>query len=151
VIGVDSALALTRAAGGREFYVPQHRIDGDHWIARTIGLERARLLAHRYAQDTLILPMCKPLLNRIDAVALHARKWSVPQIAAKLNITSRHVRKLLRKAGVAEHDIRPERYEPDAPICPTCRRKYRRPASGAADDPAQLVLFPLIGRPQGQG
>lgn len=54
-VGVEAALALADARGGRRIHVPKHMLAA-HWIVREIGMERARRLAAVFGGEQIDLP-----------------------------------------------------------------------------------------------
>jgi len=139
LIGVEPALALARAGRGRDVYVPDV-MPADHWIVLAIGMERARIFARRYGRDTLTLPTAKKVLAMMDAARLHDEGRSVPVIAARLKLTTRHVRRLLRNAGVG-YIPQARGYKPEVEACPACGHRHRPKRPHGPPDGRQLQLF----------
>ncbi|PZU89090.1 MAG: hypothetical protein DI527_16280 [Chelatococcus sp.] len=119
--GVEAATTLVKAFGGTEIYIPETWREG-HQL-NVVGEELAKALCAMLGGATVVIP--KELMT---AQARHRRALELAQeglktaeIARALNLTERHVYKLLATA-------------------PTTRRKTRRFV-----DPRQISFLPPEG------
>lgn len=92
VHGDDAALAVVEAYGGTTVYVPACRIPDEHPLVLSLGREIAETLQRSAAGEHAYIPTSRALRCRI----LHRQGLTVPDMARRLGITQRSVRRLLR-------------------------------------------------------
>ncbi|WP_374467411.1 helix-turn-helix domain-containing protein [Ferrovibrio sp.] len=62
IAGLQAALQVASAAGGRRRYVPApKRLDADHWLVKAVGREKAGLIAKHLVGENSGLPITFPL------------------------------------------------------------------------------------------
>jgi hypothetical protein len=108
LVGVEAALVIARRFGGRRLYIPRRPGDG-HKIVRCIGREGARRLGAALGGEGFIIPCARSYLRWLDARALRILGLSNAEIAERIGVNERHVRRLL-------HGFRPERYAADETV-----------------------------------
>lgn len=98
VLGLRVALGLMREFGGREMRFPKSP-GPHHPIIKALGEEDGRALCHYLADQTLYVPHGRAASNRRQVVALEDAGLTRGQIARRLQLSARHVRRLSRSAG----------------------------------------------------
>lgn len=111
LLGLEAALRLVRAMGGRTLRVPHGNNAKGRAVlaalARCVGEEGARILAREYAATQLYIPRCARVLAalRNAALARDHRNWSgqgcserklVSRLSERYGISDRYVWHLLR-------------------------------------------------------
>ncbi|NKB37881.1 MAG: hypothetical protein GKR93_12065 [Gammaproteobacteria bacterium] len=64
VIGLPSTILMVEHYGGTELWVPE-KIDRNHDLAKTIGLESAAKLCHHFSREKLLIDKCESAMNAI--------------------------------------------------------------------------------------
>ena len=101
ILGIADAEALCVAFAGREFYVPDTMVLGEHHpLVVAIGLPAAKLLTYYYHGAKLNFPVAA--IRRQRVLDLKAQGMQNSAIAAQLLCTDRYVRKVLALARDAE-------------------------------------------------
>ncbi len=88
------AIRFARRFGNAKLYVPR-RIGAAHPLARCLGPRGAQALCAAMGGETHVVPRATPFLRWLDARALCVLGLSRSEIAVRLGIGPRHVRKLL--------------------------------------------------------
>jgi hypothetical protein len=99
LIGEVSARALLERHGGTALYIPS-AVDDDHPLAILLGLTAARALSAEFAGIELRLPLGAPgeMTKRFQIEGLlKATSLSYPEIAKRVNTTSRWVERVAKK------------------------------------------------------
>lgn len=104
VIGMQPAIELTRAFGGRIIYVPM-TIETTHPITLTVGWNAAEQLAKHYGGSQLKVPAERNVLLQLRNECIVSRhtgpeKASINGLANEYGLDRAMIRKILRKAGV---------------------------------------------------
>lgn len=106
--GLDAALAVAQAKGGRNAYFPA-RPESDHWLSRLVGHDRALAIGAAVAPARSGIEMLVPIgqsfhhAQRQRAVLeMSAAGMSAPAIASELGMHVRTVKKHLA-TGDARH------------------------------------------------
>jgi DNA-directed RNA polymerase specialized sigma24 family protein len=102
LVGLNAALKLVDRWGGQiALYVPQ-RVDQDHPLAQTLGLEAAQALSRHYGGDYLRnIPRAARAMRAARDKAVLKRRGegaSPARIAQEFGLTERWVWELLRRA-----------------------------------------------------
>lgn len=108
ILGIADAEALCVAFAGREFYVPDTMVLGEHHpLVVAIGLPAAKLLTYYYHGAKLNFPVSAVRRQRV--LDLKAAGLHNSAIAAQLLCTDRYVRKVLAAARDAQAEARQHR------------------------------------------
>lgn len=108
LIGTRLALTLARRLGGKRIYIP--KVPGAaHKVARCIGLAAARRLGAALGGESFIVPRAASYLRWLDARALRILGLSHAEIAERIGINDRSVRRVLQ-------GFRPEDYAIDETV-----------------------------------
>ncbi len=94
LIGEDAAVRLLVRLGGVEVYIPDHP-GADSEIANIIGLQAARRLARAFGKRWVNLPKARGWCRRTALRRVAEGHLSARQAALLLDLTERHVRRLL--------------------------------------------------------
>lgn len=90
VVGREAALDLALALGGTPLYVPNaNRLSPTHRLCAAVGIDAARLIAEHHHGEILDIPLARRPLAR----HLSLRGWSTGDIARRLNIALKTVRR----------------------------------------------------------
>lgn len=93
-IGVRLALKIVQVYGGSEAYFPK-RPNEDHPVIQALGKEDGYAICNYMGGSLLSVPHCKPPRNALSAIRrLEAEGLSRSEIARRLGITQRHVRRV---------------------------------------------------------
>lgn len=93
-IGVRLALKIVQVYGGSEAYFPKKPND-DHPVIQALGKEDGYAICKYMGGSVLSVPHCKPPRNALSAIRrLEAEGLSRSEIARRLGITQRHVRRV---------------------------------------------------------
>lgn len=114
------AVRFARTFGGRPLYIPRTLAES-HPIARCVGRRAATRICRELGGGDWTVPAAVPSLHWLDARALKLLGVSNTEIAARLGISDRHVRHLLR-------GFEPEQYEIDDMVRSIGRLYGIRPA-----------------------
>ena len=94
--GLEAALAIALAHGGRPWRVPAHRdSEPGRELVELVGTEAAQALIAGCGGDVLDVPIAR----RHVVLWLAAKGWSVTRIAARLHMTAGSVRRYIRESG----------------------------------------------------
>jgi len=109
-LGQDFFDLLCRQLGGRDILIPRHpeNITENSRIAQAIGLENAKLLsaATGYGHYYVPLPEKQDSTTRVlDLIETH--KLTNSEIAQRMGIATRSVRRILAKSGVRNPNQKP--------------------------------------------
>jgi hypothetical protein len=106
LIGLAGTLRIVETYGGVRLYVPK-TVDGDHDLARLIGLEAARKLAAEYGGEMhMDIPRAVAATRAAFRASIRADRaagLTHRELALKYKMTERHIRNIL---GVKEEDDR---------------------------------------------
>lgn len=84
VAGIDAALKLSLAKGGRTIYTP-YSVTADHWLARLLGLEAATKICEHYRVGNtgarILIPIAKQAMQRRALVEALENGASAPKAA----------------------------------------------------------------------
>ncbi|RMF69945.1 MAG: hypothetical protein D6740_08905 [Alphaproteobacteria bacterium] len=94
LIGEDATVRLLVRLGGVEVYIPDHPGE-DSEIANIIGLAAARRLARVFGKRWVNLPKARGWCRRTTLRRVAEGQLSARQAALLLDLTERHVRRLL--------------------------------------------------------
>jgi Mor family transcriptional regulator len=95
-VGRGAALALQRALGGRNVYVPTGP-DPEHLIAQSVGLEKMAFFCERWGGQTTWIGKDLLLVERNHQLVASAEAGECAEsIAQRFGITSRCVRQVLQ-------------------------------------------------------
>lgn len=96
------AIRFARTFGGQKIYVPR-KVYSAHPLVKCLGWAAAQRLCAEFGGEDWAVPSASNYLTWLDARALRVCGLSNPEVARKLNITLRHVRRLL--AGFEAEDV----------------------------------------------
>lgn len=103
IAGIDAALQLARARGGRKLYVPEHPTSG---LVAEIGEAAADALTTLYGRDTVVVPLgptgSAKVARRAVAEAL-GRGCSAAEAAVIGGVTTRTVHNIRRRRREAQN------------------------------------------------
>lgn len=104
VVGEEDALRLARACGGVEMVVPRDHAANHPWRS-ALGASSFAKLVHVFGGRSVSLPrgtFVASLQRRADVLALHATGKTARDIALRLELTERHVRRIIAAAKQAD-------------------------------------------------
>ncbi len=94
LIGEDATVRLFVRLGGVEIYIPDDPRE-DSEITNIIGLAAARKLAHAFGKRWVNLPKARGWCRRTTLRRVTEGRLSARQAALLLDLTERHVRRML--------------------------------------------------------
>lgn len=106
--GSDAAEQIARAMGGRRCYLPIHP-SSQHPVARVLGHKAALLIAQHCGPGQVDIPRAARWLHSIDVRLLYDQGLSQRDVATRLQLTERHVGRLL------DGYRRPQQQPPEPP------------------------------------
>jgi len=110
IIGLRALLGLVERWGGLHLYVPE-RIPVDHPLVDIISLDAARKLSEIYGRDEIYVPACRHAVARARDRHIRAlyreQGWPAHRIAFSMNLTERHVWRILAASDDTGQDDQP--------------------------------------------
>ncbi|MCJ7996082.1 helix-turn-helix domain-containing protein [Rhizobium cremeum] len=107
-IGVRLALRIVQTYGGLEIKFPKHPHD-DHPVILALGKEDGYAICKYMGGSFLSVPHCRPPRNARAAIArLEAEGLSRGEIARRLGLTQRHVRRMANAPPTSQLSLFPD-------------------------------------------
>lgn len=95
-IGMEDALRLVEIWGGTRRYIPMN-VAADHDLAKKFGKDRAQEIADALGHGYIDVPALRAQTRRQLVRQLTARRLTVVDIAAQLNLTEQRVYQIRRE------------------------------------------------------
>jgi hypothetical protein len=139
VAGLEAAIKIARALGGREMHVGT-RPRPNSALVRVVGQQAAAAIGAELGGHQVTWPRATSYLMRLDVLTRWAWGWSTGRIARELRISPRQVRRIVR--GVDRSAAGAELPSSiDTESCPCCGRRWHgRPRHHRPLVPGQLPL-----------
>lgn len=104
VLGFEGAIRLLLARGGQRVHVP---VSTSRSLSSIVGLDNARRLCERFGGQELDLPKYDKVAQRLRDEMINAEReaHSLNQLAAKYNLTRRHIQNIVRADEDNEPDL----------------------------------------------
>lgn len=104
VIGMEATIRLLRARGGQRVHVPESR---SKLLTDIVGAESARQLCERFGGQELDLPKYDKVAQQLRDVAIRAERpgASLNELAARHDLTRRHIQNILRDNESSDPDL----------------------------------------------
>lgn len=105
VIGEQAALAMLSRFAGRHLHIPKHNSStGD--IEAIIGIDKAKLLYHRYSGCCLSIPNCRGIFLKMRNQEI-INDWSLGMaqgdMATKYQLSERRINQIIGKTALTRH------------------------------------------------
>lgn len=104
VLGFECAMRLLRARGGQRVHVP---VSTSRALSTIVGADNARRLCDRFGGQELDLPKYDKVAQRLrdEMISAERPEHSLNQLAAKYNLTRRHIQNIVRAVDDHEPDL----------------------------------------------